>query len=106
MIVSCESEFIEQFPQDYKFSIFNLNVRSLPNTTDKVKQFLEGLHYNFSILSFSETWICDYNISTRNIIGYTHLFQIRGKNKVGEGVSMFINRGINQISDSDIIVLL
>ena len=40
-------EFNKQFPQDYKFSIFNLNVRSLPQNIDKVKHFLEGLHYNF-----------------------------------------------------------
>ena len=97
-----ELEFNKQFPQDYKFSIFNLNVRSLPKNIDKVKHFLEGLHYNFSILSFTETWLCDYNISTHNFIGYTHLFQIRGKNKVGGGVSMFIDRRINYLSRDDI----
>ena len=39
-----ELEFNKQFSQDYKFSIFNLNVRSLPKNIDKVKHFLEGLH--------------------------------------------------------------
>ena len=39
-----ELEFNKQFPQDYKFSIFNLNVRSLPKNIDKVKHFLKGLH--------------------------------------------------------------
>ena len=57
-----ELEFNQQFPQVYKLSMFNLNVRSLPKNIDKVKHFLEGLHYNFSILSFTETWFCDYNI--------------------------------------------
>ena len=44
-----ELEFNQQFPQDYKLSMFNLNVRSLPKNINKVKHFLEGLHYNFSI---------------------------------------------------------
>ena len=39
-----ELEFNKQFPQDYKFSIFNLNGRSIPKNIDKVKHFLEGLH--------------------------------------------------------------
>ena len=97
-----ELEFNKQFPQDYKFSIFNLNVRSLPKNIDGVKHFLDGLHYNFYILSFTETWLCDYNSSTHNFIGYTHLFQIRGKNKVGGGVSMFIDNRIYYIYRDDI----
>ena len=82
--------------------MFNLNVRSLPKNIDKVKHFLEGLHYNFSILSFTETWLCDYNISTHNFNGYTHLFKTRGNNKVGWGVSMFINSRINYLCRDDI----
>ena len=39
-----ELEFNKQFPPDDKFSIFNLNIRSLPKNIDKVKHFLEGLH--------------------------------------------------------------
>ena len=98
-----ELEFNQQFPQqDYKLSMFNLNVRSLPKNIDKVKHFLEGLHYNFSILSFTETWLCDYNISTHNFNGYTHLFKTRGNNKVGGGVSMFINSRINYLCRDDI----
>ena len=38
-----ELEFNKQFTHDYKFSIFNLNVRRLPKNIDKVKHFLEGL---------------------------------------------------------------
>ena len=98
-----ELEFNQQFPQqDYKLSMFNLNVRSLPKNIDKVKHFLEGLHYNFSILSFTETRLCDYNISTHNFNGYTHLFKTRGNNKVGGGVSMFINSRINYLCRDDI----
>ena len=40
-----ELEFNQQFPQDYKLSMFNLNVRSIPKNIDKVKHFLEGLQF-------------------------------------------------------------
>ena len=82
--------------------MYNLNVRSLPKNIDKVNHFLEGLHYNFSIVSFTETWLGDYNISTHNFNGYTHLFKARGKNKVDGGVSMFITSIINYLCRDDI----
>ena len=81
--------------------MYNLNIRNLPKNIDKVKYFLEGLHYNLSILSFTETWFCDYNISTHYFIGYTHLIEIREKKKVGGG-SMFINSRINCLWRDDI----
>ena len=31
---------------------------------DAVKHFLDGLHASFSILSFTETWLCEDNVST------------------------------------------
>ena len=79
-----EFEFNQCFPNINNFSIFKLNVRSRPKIIDKVRHFLGGLQHNFSILSFTETWLCDYN------------------NKVGGGVSMFINSRINFLSREDI----
>ena len=66
-----------------------------------MKHFLEGLHYNVYIVSFTEIWLCDYNISDHNFIEYTHLFQIRGKNK-WEGCLMFIDSRINYPTRNDI----
>ena len=31
---------------------------------DAVKHFLDGLHNSFSMLSFTETWLCEYIVST------------------------------------------
>ena len=70
--------------------------------TDKDPQFLEGLQHNFSILSFTETWLCDYNNTIHNFIGYSHLHKLTCKNKVSGGVSMFIHSKINFISREDI----
>ena len=64
--------------------------------------FLAGLHNSFSILSFTETWLCEYNVSTHIFLGYSHVFKLRDKNKVGGGVSMYIDSIINYQSRNDI----
>ena len=61
-----EFEYNQCFQKNNQFSILNLNVRSLPKNIDAVKHFLAGLHTRFSILSFTETWLCEYNVSTHN----------------------------------------
>ena len=50
---------------------------------------MEGLQLNCSILSFIETWLCDYNNTIHNFIGYSYIHTLRCKNKVGSGVSMY-----------------
>ena len=54
-----EMEFNNCFTTPDNFSLFNLNIRSLPQSTI----FLEGIHVNFSFLSFTETWLTENNIS-------------------------------------------
>ena len=97
-----EFEYNQCFQKNNQFSILNLNVRSLPKNIDAVKHFLAGLHNSFSILSFTETWLCEYNVSTHNFLGYSHVFKLRDKNKVGGGVSMYIDSRINYQSRNDI----
>ena len=97
-----ELEFNQCFPSDDKFSLFNLNIRSLPKNIEKVQHFLEGLHYKFTILSFTETWLAEYNSSLHNFIGYSHVYKLRDKNRRGGGVSMFIDSRINYQDRNDI----
>ena len=75
-----EFEYNQCFQKNDQFSILNLNVRSLPKNIDVVKHFLAGIHNSFSILSFTETWLCEYNVSTHNFLGYSHVFKLRDKN--------------------------
>ena len=79
---------------DTNFSLFNLNIRSLPKNYVNLQHFLEGLNISFSVLSFTETWLSEYNKSLYNFKGYSHIYKLRDK-KRGGGVSMFINNKLN-----------
>ena len=57
------------------------------------------------MLSFTETWFTEYNISLHNFTGYSHVYKLRDKRR-GGGVSMFINNRLNFQVRNDIIVNL
>ena len=97
-----EYEFNQCFPSDDKFSLFNLNIRSLPKNIEKVQHFLDGLHYKFTIITFTETWLAEYNSSLHNFIGYSHVYKLRDKKRRGGGVSMFIDSRILYQDRNDI----
>ena len=46
------------------------------------------------MLSFTETWLSEYNKSLNNFKGYSHIYKLRDKER-GGGVSMFINNKLN-----------
>ena len=96
-----EMEFNNYFASD-NFSLFNLNIRSLPKNVVNLQPFLEGININFSVLSFTETWLTEYNISLHNFTGYSHVYKLRGKRR-GGGVSMFINNRLNFQVRNDIL---
>ena len=62
-----------------------LILEAFQKNIEKVQHFLEGLHYKFTILTFTETWLAKYNSSLPNFIGYSHVYKLRDKN-VGEVV--------------------
>ena len=97
-----EFEFNQCFPSDDKFSLFNLNIRSLPKSIEKVPHFLDGLHYKFTIITFTETCLAEYNSSLHNFIGYSHVYKLRDKKRRGGGVSMFIDSRIIYQDRNDI----
>ena len=57
-----EMEFNNHSFIDTNFSLFNLHIRSLPKNYVKLQHFLEGLNISFSVLSFTETWLSEYNL--------------------------------------------
>ena len=67
--------------------------------------FLEGININFSVLSFTDTWLTEYNISLHNFTGYSHVYKLRNKRR-GGGVSMFINNKLNFQVRNDILLNL
>ena len=89
-----EMEFNNNSFIDTNFSLFNLNIRSLPKNYVNLQHFIEGLNISFSVLSFTETWLSEYNTSIYNFKGYSHIYKLRDKRR-GGGVSMFINNKLN-----------
>ena len=61
-----EMEFNNYFTTHDNFSLFNLNIRSLPKNVVNLQHFLEGINIIFSVLSFTETWLTEYNIYLHN----------------------------------------
>ena len=89
-----EIEFNNYFTTPDNFSLFNLNIRSIPKNVVNLQHFIEGIHINFSVLSFTETWLTEYNIYLHNFTGYSHVYNLRHKRRRG-GVSMFINNRLD-----------
>ena len=48
-----------------------------------MQHFFEGLHYKFTILTFTKTWLTEYNSSLHNFIGYSHVYKRRDKKRRG-----------------------
>ena len=104
-------EFKNYFTTPDNFSLFNFNIRSLPKNGVNLQHcfcccrltpFLEGININFSVLSFTETWLTEYIIYLHNFTGYSHVYKLRDKRR-GGGVSMFINNRLNFQVRNDII---
>ena len=79
-----------------------LNIRSLPKNIENMQHFLERLHYKFTIITFTETWLAEYNSSLHNFIDNSHVYKLRDKKRRGGGVSMFIDSRINYQDQNDI----
>ena len=87
-------------PSNSTFSIFSLNVRSLPGKFDELLLYLKQSHpFDFSVLAFQEVWSVPYDL---RIAGYQQLeFNTRDKIQVkrnpncGGGVGMYIREGFS-----------
>ena len=86
-----ETEFNKFVDLDNKFTLFNVNIRSIPKNFDRMRYYLYELNHNFSVLSITESWLKQYNRSTYNLKGYTHLSKIR-EDRTGGGVSLFVKK--------------
>ena len=100
-----ENTFNTKFPPSDKFSIFHVNMRSIPNNLDKLIYYLEGIQHTFNIIAISETWLQEHNKTLYNIRGYNHEYVIR-TNRVGGGVSLFIHSSLNYKVRTDLTLSL
>jgi len=97
------SEFNKSFPNSNNFSLYHVNLRSIPNNIDKLTYFLEEINLRFNIIAISETWLQEHNTSLYNLRGYNHEYSIRDK-RIGGGVSLFISKSIEYKTRSDLVI--
>ena len=73
-----------------ELSIFHLIVRSLRNKFDECLNYLHVLHFSFSIIALTETWL-NYEHDNQDICipGY-HDIKLNRKAKSGGGVCLFV----------------
>ena len=70
-----------------------MNIRSIPNTFDKLTNLLSQLRVKFPIVGISETWLDNcYHFS--DIAGYNFLHKPR-VTRVGGGVGLYIGEHLN-----------
>ena len=88
-----EHSFNKKFDDKNNFSVFHLNVRSLPKNQCDLVNYLNTLNTEFSVIGLSETWLNTNNCTLYDIDNYDHVCQYR-QNKKGGGVSLFIKSDI------------
>ena len=77
----------------YNFSVYRVNIRSIPRNLDQLTFYLNNLHHTFSVIAISENWLTPFNKDIYCIQGYSHHCVIR-ENKPGGGVSLFIRNNL------------
>ena len=68
-----------------------------------MRYYLYELNHNFSVLSITESWLKQYNRSTYNLKGYTHLSKIR-EDRTGGGVSLFVKKELRYELKEEILL--
>ena len=72
------------------FSMFHVNIRSLPKNLVSLENYLMLLDTKFTIIGLTETWLTDSTASLYSIDGYTSINNYRIERR-GGGVSVLIN---------------
>lgn len=80
-----------------KFSLLNINTRSISKNFENLKTMLCNLKFNFKIICVTETWLKEHMVtnSNFNIPGYKSIHQPRSGNRTGGGTCLFLHNSIN-----------
>ena len=108
--VNCDYFIQDTFIQYYKkrkhdkpFSVFHMNVRSLPKHFSELDLYLGSLQHQFSILGITETWLNETNCDLYGLHGYSSIDKFR-HNTPGGGISLYVRDNILFKERSDLAV--
>ena len=89
---------------DLNFSIFHLNVRSLPKHFNELQNYLTNLNLKFSVIGLTETWLTEHTADLYELEGYRH-FKLFRSSKRGGGVSLYIKDNLEAHKRDDLSVI-
>ena len=86
-----------------KFSLLHTNICSLQGNFDKLKMLLGDLEYQFDVITLTETWQNDNNLSfvAGILLGYQKHESTSGSTK-NEGCGLYIKNTIPYILRTDL----
>ena len=87
--LSFNKTIAKNFNSKETFSLFHLNIRSLPANLSHMLCYMANLNLEFDIIGITENWLTEDNKDLYSIQNYEHIKNIR-TNKTGGGVSLFI----------------
>ena len=88
---------------DKTFSVLHLNVRSLSQNFESLKELLTTIKFEFKVICLTETWCTDdpRNETLFNVENYTSINQVR-KHDRGGGICVFIHNSLTLKLRSDL----
>jgi hypothetical protein len=75
------------------FSLLHYNIRSISRNLRSFNNLLANINYSFSVLGFSETWLCESNLDLYEIDGYCSEHNCRNSRR-GGGVGLYVREFI------------
>ena len=85
-----EQSFNNKFANcDSQFSLFHLNIRSVPANLTSLELYLSSLRNTFDVIALSETWLSEHNSDLFCLPGCVMESRIRG-DRAGGGVSLIL----------------
>lgn len=87
------------------FSVFHLNIRSLPKNYDQLVNLLSTLNHTFSVIGLSESWLTENSKESGlyELPSYNSVHSIR-QYRTGGGVSIFVQENIQFIHRDDLVL--
>lgn len=85
------------------FSLFHLNIRSVPRNFCNLRSYIQNLNINFDVIGLTETWLNKANSNLYNMNGYVQRESCREGSR-GGGVSLYIKEDLSFNVRNDLTV--
>ena len=107
--IQCEYYLPEDFKKrieceniQAKFSIMHLNIRSISNKFDSLKNLIDTLNIPFQKIGLTETWLNDNIVNCFTLNNYEYFGSNRPE-KRGGGVGLYVSKQLEHKSRNDLV---